>query len=1033
LSAKQSGNSSGSTKPKSSKTSAKAKQAGSSKSASGSKVNNASKNNTKNNTKNNAKNKQPILTGEIRREVFGFLLVILAIALLIAIAKPGNAVVTKAVSAVCWALFGVGAFLLPFLVAAWGASFFADQQMASNRRRLTIGVLIVYLAALSLIAVNTSGAAADPSVVFDYNKLTSHGGYIGAAFAWAALSLFGYAISMVIFFAAVVVGAILIGFSLVSLARRLNQLFSREVEAEPEQMRSASAYDLGDNMAKVRSSQRPGAMDTPTARLASESRVLEEYFDEPLPEENVVIPEVLEAEIIDDPDYAANFDFDDDFADSSSIGVTQRITGREQMKADVLVDTDSSADADGKLASANNSEGLSTKTPATAPATAPVNEPEYVLPNMKLLKVSQSRAASKSADAELRAVAGELQQTLQQFQIDAQVVGWTAGPTVTLYKLALGEGVRVARITSLADDIALALAASSVRIFSPIPGTSLVGVEVPNAERSMVLLGDVLPSAPSGALQVAIGKDVEGANIAANLASMPHLLIGGTTGSGKSVAINSMIMSVLMRTTPDEVRMILIDPKMVELTRYNDVPHLYVPVVTEPAKAASALAWAVIEMEDRLKTFMEAGVKNINEYNEQTKKTREVAIKQAEKQYAKDMAKYEKDVEKIAAFAAAGEVAGTAATVGVEVGVELGAGVVPGAEVEAGAVAVPWVGDRAEPSEPSEPGEEYGFLASEALDYFGDFDDEDDFVDRGNENGEGGDYSEDSESDDYYEELSFDEEMQRDELGELSELGLASSVGVAEAAVSDLPPKPELTIPANLAEELPLVLIVIDELADLMLVAGKDVEASITRLSQLARAAGLHLIIATQRPSTNVITGVIKANIVNRIAFNVGSGIDSRVILDTTGAETLLGNGDMLFAKPEYGRPARIQGCYVSEAEINDVAEFWRKQAKPEYREEILATAVAGLSSYQAGGSYDDSAGDDPLVWDAADIVVTTQMGSTSTIQRRLKVGYMRAGRIMDNLEQKGIVGPPNGSKPREVLVDDVLELESIRALDRFV
>ncbi|MCL2339744.1 MAG: FtsK/SpoIIIE domain-containing protein, partial [Actinomycetia bacterium] len=217
---------------------------------------------------------------------------------------------------------------------------------------------------------------------------------------------------------------------------------------------------------------------------------------------------------------------------------------------------------------------------------------------------------------------------------------------------------------------------------------------------------------------------------------------------------------------------------------------------------------------------------------------------------------------------------------------------------------------------------------------------------------------------------------------------------------------------------------------DLMIIAGKDVEASITRLSQLARAAGLHLIIATQRPSTNVITGVIKANIVNRIAFNVGSGIDSRVILDSTGAEALLGHGDLLFSRPEYGKPVRIQGCLVADSEIADVTAFWKRQGQPQYHEEILATAVNGLSSYPINGLYDNSASDDPLVWEAADIVVSTQMGSTSTLQRRLKVGYARAGRIMDNLEQKGIVGPANGSKPREVFVSDILELESIRALE---
>ncbi|MCL2151205.1 MAG: FtsK/SpoIIIE domain-containing protein, partial [Coriobacteriia bacterium] len=588
---------------------------------------------------------------------------------------------------------------------------------------------------------------------------------------------------------------------------------------------------------------------------------------------------------------------------------------------------------------------------------------QFKLPSMSLLKVSRNRGASRAQEAELRAVAAELQDTLREFQVDAQVVGWTAGPTVTLYKLSLGEGVRVARITSLADDIALALAASSVRIFSPIPGTSLVGVEVPNAERSLVLLGDVLPNAPSGSLQVAIGKDVEGSSIVANLTGMPHLLIGGTTGSGKSVAINSMIMSMLMRATPQEVRMILIDPKMVELTRYNDIPHLYVPVVTDATKAAAALAWSVLEMERRLRLFMDAGVKNIASYNEQVREEREKA-----------QAAFAKKAEAAAAKQAAAEAAAQAEIAKVA------------AEKVAAAVPVP-----------SYAGNGPIDLADYDIDELLDVD----------ENGP----------------IELDEPMEN---GPIEPHG---PMEVAEPGFIPIISEPEEDPLADLPEELPLIAIVIDELADLMIVAGKDVESSVTRLSQLARAAGLHLVIATQRPSTNVITGVIKANIVNRIAFNVGSGIDSRVILDSTGAEALLGNGDLLFSKPEYGKPVRIQGCFVSEAEINDVANFWRGQGQPDYHEEILATAVGGMSTYQTS-LFDSAASDDPLVWEAADIVVTTQMGSTSTLQRRLKVGYARAGRIMDNLEQKGIVGPANGSKPREVIVSDVLELESIKALE---
>jgi S-DNA-T family DNA segregation ATPase FtsK/SpoIIIE len=523
----------------------------------------------------------------------------------------------------------------------------------------------------------------------------------------------------------------------------------------------------------------------------------------------------------------------------------------------------------------------------------------FQLPSSDLLKVSPARVSANEEKGEPQQTATELQSALARFEVDASVEGWVAGPTVTLFKISLGEGVRLTEINSLADDIALALAAPAVRIFSPIPGTTLVGIEVPNVNRSTVLLGDVLPAAPDGVLQLAIGKDVEGDSIVANLEKMPHLLIGGTTGSGKSVAINTMIMSILMRATPAQVRMILIDPKMVELSLYNDIPHLYVPVVTDAQKAAAALAWGVLEMERRLKIFQQAGAKNIAQYNDYVRK-----------ELAKQAAEAEKAAKKAAEKGEADE------------------------------------GDEAVPA----------------------------------------------------------------------------------AAVQSPPPTTKITFGEDELAEMPLIVIVIDELADLMMAAGKEVEISISRIAQLARAAGLHLIIATQRPSTNVITGLIKANIVNRIAFNVASGIDSRVILDTPGAEKLIGTGDLLFSRPEYGKPQRIQGCYVSESEIEAVVDFLKEQAAPEYHEDILATAVGGMSTYSAG---DGGGGDDdPLVWEAAEIVVSSQLGSTSTLQRRLKVGYARAGRIMDMLEQKGIVGPPSGSKPREVLVDDVLDLESLRALE---
>lgn len=494
----------------------------------------------------------------------------------------------------------------------------------------------------------------------------------------------------------------------------------------------------------------------------------------------------------------------------------------------------------------------------TSHVTAPRALEGFELPSMSMLaKSPQSAAGNRASEKELKATGALIEATLATFDITARVVDWISGPTVTMFEVELARGIKVMRVTALADDLALALAAPTIRILAPIPGKSYVGIEVPNERRSTVTLADVLDGAPlnhPSPLLLGIGKDVSGDQITADLAGMPHLLIAGATGTGKSVAINALIMSLLMRATPAEVRLILIDPKRIELNLYNGVPHLYVPVVTESKEAASALAWAVSEMDARLKRLQKAGARNIAQYN--------------------------------------------------------------------------------------------------AL--------------------------------------------------------LHEGKGPEDAT------------------EMPYLVIVIDELADLMMVAAREVEDSICRLSALARAAGIHLIVATQRPSTDIITGLIKTNITNRIAFAVSSGIDSRVILDQPGADKLVGMGDMLFSTPAWPKPKRVQGALVTEAEINTVVAHLKEQAEPEYHEEILHLKLAATGGGTDMGDDDD----DPLLWEAADIVVTSGMGSTSLLQRRLKVGYARAGRIMDMLEGKGIVGAPDGSRPREVLAD-VEELESIKAFER--
>ncbi len=476
------------------------------------------------------------------------------------------------------------------------------------------------------------------------------------------------------------------------------------------------------------------------------------------------------------------------------------------------------------------------------------------LPPLALLK------RAKAAEIDKRLIEGTgrtLEDSLANHGVETRLVGMTVGPTVTRYELELGPGVKVAKVTSLHKDIAYAMASPDIRILAPIPGRSAIGVEVPNKRRELVTLGDILGSSEalsaSHPLEVAMGRDISGRPILVNLAEMPHLLIAGATGSGKSSCINSIVTSVLVRSTPDQVRLILVDPKRVELGQYNGLPHLLTQVVVNPKRAANALSWAVHEMERRYDLLSEVGVRDITGYN--------------------------------AAY------------------------------------------DR-------------GDLNSEKSPVFDDA--------------------------------------------------------------------------AREYTRLPLILVVVDELNDLMMVAARDVEDSICRIAQMARAVGIHLVIATQRPSVDVITGVIKANIPSRLAFAVSSLADSRVILDQPGAERLIGQGDMLLLGASSSVPRRIQGSWVTEEEIRKVVAYWRRQSEPQY-----VDGVEGDDSAPAGGGPSGAGGsdDDELLEAAMDLVVRSQLGSTSMLQRKLRVGFARAGRLMDLLEQRGVVGPSEGSKARAVLM----------------
>jgi S-DNA-T family DNA segregation ATPase FtsK/SpoIIIE len=705
------------------------------------------------------------------------------------------------------AVLGLGRFALAPILVAMGVALLRGDE-APSRVRLAAGWGGIVLSLLGILHVLRG-----PRSYTGIDEIERAGGWVGAAFGETLRALIG-PVGAVLVSIAVAVGSALL---LTTLGLKAILLALRDV--------SVNAF-RGATDASGRMWERAATLDE-SDRTSDHQRAEDDSADT-----------------------------DDDEPEDETV-------------YDVEADEEPEVDVDPTPEARPRSKTPEVERPATQGRLENVKAPkngQWSLPPASYLSKTGKQAVDQ-ADVERRG--RDLEEALSAHGVDVKLVDRTVGPTVTRYELELGPGVKVARVTSLQKDIAYAMAATDVRILAPIPGRSAIGIEVPNRTRQLVSLGDLVSSAESKVanhpLDVAIGKDIAGRSVFLNLATTPHLLIAGATGAGKSSGINCIITSLLMRTTPDQVRLILIDPKQVEMGQYARLPHLLTQPVTNPKKAANALGWAVREMEKRYDLLFEMGYRDITGYN--------------------------------AAF------------------------------------------DRGEITA----------------------------------------------------EIGSDREFER----------------------------------------MHYIVVVVDELNDLMMVAARDVEESITRIAQKARAVGIHLVVATQRPSVNVITGVIKANVPARMAFAVSSQTDSRVILDQIGAEKLVGKGDMLLLPGNSSIAQRIQGCWVEEEEVRKVVTHWRKQAPVQYvsgveGDEPAAGSAAGRAITESAiteGSSDD--GDDALVKRAMELVVRSRLGSTSMLQRKLGVGFARAGRIMDLLEQRGVVGPSVGSKAREVLMT-VEEFEAL-------
>ena len=799
--------------------------------------------NTKAGAKKPAQNTKPVKRA-LRREIVVILLLFFSIFLIISLFGVGGAL-GRGISTLLMGLVGIGAFLLPFILAAIAVLYIMSRQKEFLTHGKILMGISLFLVIISFVQVLTFGQPYDYSfgqyMAEAFSQGTwSNGGLIGALISGLFVLAIGEIATHILFITLMAILFIVItGKSIFAILRGGAESVRKSVEAGAEKRRDylerkaaqVEYEDDGEDFEQqvpykyIPTTKAIPHIPTISTETPTHRNISSEASEPPLPPDTLINPKGKTAKT--DPGT-----IEEEF----TIDIKGFVEGAETVD-DPIHPPDPSDPIEQKL----KTEDLppwETETPMPSQEMKTPEAQEYIFPPVELLRENNYQP-SISSRAQILENSKKLEETLASFGVQARVVEVSKGPTVTRYELSPGSGVKVSKIAGLADDLALNLAAETIRVEAPIPGKSVVGIEIPNKEVQAVFLREIIDDdafwSHSSKLAFAMGKDIAGNVVVSDIARMPHLLIAGSTGSGKSVCTNTLITSIIYKSTPQEVKLLMIDPKVVELSIYNGIPHLLIPVVTDPAKASGALAWAVREMESRYAAFAENKVRDLAGYN-----------------------------------------------------------------------------------------------------------------------------------------------VNLMEQGE---------------------------------EKLPQIVIIIDELADLMMTCGKEVEESIVRLAQKARAAGIHLILATQRPSVDVITGLIKANVPSRLAFAVSSGTDSRTILDMVGAEKLLGKGDMLFSPVGLSKPRRIQGSFISDKEVENIVNFIKQDGETEYSEEMIDKITA------LPEEMDFSDESDPLIDDAIAFVVEKEKASTSMLQRKFRIGYNRAARMMEELEGRGLVGPEDGAKPRKVLM----------------